>query len=282
MTHQDKPVPHERRTDEAAPLTERRDPAGAGEERRAAAPRAIDLSVVVIVRDDEDRVGGLARGLLDALRGLGPRFEVFVIDEGSGDNTVAILTLCRQQLSEVEIVPGDPGRGLAIGVERARGRAVLLLDSDGLADALTGNDLVAPFLPAALARVLPPGGAVSDGGDGADDLVVTRSFVLLRRARGQPLLPALAQPGGRRSTIGRVLPGLLERAEATRLTVVRLEGQSGPVYGSLPPWLRRLPRAILTSRGPLLSRRPAALAPQQTTPRRARWRWPFEWLRGRP
>lgn len=271
-------------------------------------PAPLDLSVVLTVCDDEDRVGKLACELLAALRALMLRFEVLVVDEGSGDNTLAVLSLCQPQLPEVTQLHAPPGRGLWTGAERARGRALLLLTMDSLAAALEGSDLRAPLLPAALRRVLPAtDGSAVDGresrlGSLVDDLVVTRTYLLLRRSRTLPLLPALAVPRVRRSDLQRVLPGVLARAEAAHLSLVRLE--RGAAYTTLPPWLRRLPLSQALSRAPRQQSAPGVLrrslapllsrmsrapllqkeppAPPRTTSALRLWRWPFDWLLNRP
>ena len=271
-------------------------------------PAPLDLSVVLTVCDDEDRVGKLACELLAALRALMLRFEVLVVDEGSGDNTLAVLSLCQPQLPEVTQLHAPPGRGLWTGAERARGRALLLLTMDSLAAALEGSDLRAPLLPAALRRVLPAtDGSAVDGresrlGSAVDDLVVTRTYLLLRRSRTLPLLPALAVPRVRRSDLQRVLPGVLARAEAAHLSLVRLE--RGAAYTTLPPWLRRLPLSQALSRAPRQQSAPGVLrrslapllsrmsrapllqkeppTPPRTTSALRLWRWPFDWLLNRP
>src|SRR5947208_3240433 len=87
-----------------------------------------DVSVVLRVRDEEERIGRVAGKLAAHLRELGLRFELLVADEGSGDNTVAVAAVLRRAIGELRLLHCDPGRGLRQACEQARGRAVLIYD----------------------------------------------------------------------------------------------------------------------------------------------------------
>lgn len=88
-----------------------------------------ELSVVVVVRNDEERIGRELRELAGPLRAQRLRFELVVVDEGSSDNTLALLALLRREMPELQVVAGArPGQGLSRGVERCRGRQVKVLD----------------------------------------------------------------------------------------------------------------------------------------------------------
>ncbi len=62
------------------------------------------------------------------LRGLGLKFELLVVDEGSGDNTVAVVALLRGTHPELTLHHAGPGLGFVAGAERARGRTVIVCD----------------------------------------------------------------------------------------------------------------------------------------------------------
>lgn len=90
----------------------------------------VDVTAVVVCRDDEERVGHQLRRLAAHLRALHLRFEILAVDEGSWDNTLSLLALMKRSIPELDVVAGvEAGRGLARGAELARGRAVLILDA---------------------------------------------------------------------------------------------------------------------------------------------------------
>lgn len=90
----------------------------------------VDISVVVPFSDDEELVGRLARRVAAHLRGLARRFEIVAVDEGAGDNSVALLGLLQHtDVPELVLCAAEPGRGFAAGAALATGRLVWLLDA---------------------------------------------------------------------------------------------------------------------------------------------------------
>jgi glycosyltransferase involved in cell wall biosynthesis len=89
----------------------------------------VDLTFVVRVFDDEERIGHLLRRIGAHLRSMQLRFEILVADEGSGDNTLAVATLLRPSLREIEIMHAEPSFGFHDACQRARGRTVVLYDA---------------------------------------------------------------------------------------------------------------------------------------------------------
>ncbi len=97
-----------------------------------------DLSFVLPLRDAEPFVARLVRQAAAVGRRLeevrdgpaaGPRFEILALDERSGDNTLALLSLLHGQIPELRTVQGiAPGRAIARGVRLAKGRVVVLAD----------------------------------------------------------------------------------------------------------------------------------------------------------
>src|SRR5579862_1719100 len=88
-----------------------------------------DVTVILRVRDDEERIGHALKRLASHLRALELGFEILVADEGSGDNTLAVTALWRPSLPELELIHAQPGEGYQLACERARGRAVVLYDA---------------------------------------------------------------------------------------------------------------------------------------------------------
>lgn len=90
----------------------------------------VDLTAVVVCRDDDEVCGHTIRRISAHARSLGLRAEILAVDEGSADNTVPLLQLLRRELPELEVVTGAaPGRGFVRGAALARGRALLLVDA---------------------------------------------------------------------------------------------------------------------------------------------------------
>jgi hypothetical protein len=87
-----------------------------------------DVTLVVRVLDDEERVGHVLVRLARHLRELGVRFEILVADEGSGDNTAFVATMLKSTVREIQIVHADEQLGFVTACARARGRAIVLID----------------------------------------------------------------------------------------------------------------------------------------------------------
>ena len=111
----------------------------------------IDLSVVIPAYNEERAIGDVLDGVLAVMDTLDLSYETIVVDDGSTDGTRAIcearsgVTLIRHTRNR------GVGRSRTTGVQKARGRYVLMIDADGtypaeaiprLLDALAGCDMV--------------------------------------------------------------------------------------------------------------------------------------------
>jgi hypothetical protein len=134
-----------------------------------------DVTAIITCRDDEERVGHAVRRVAAHLESLGLHAEIFAVDEGSADNTRALLSLLRTELPELRVVTGvAPGRGFVRGARLARGQALVLIDAR----------CEAPLsaLGFALARVTR----------GWDGVAVAGRYLVLRRTRTLRAFDALA------------------------------------------------------------------------------------------
>jgi len=90
--------------------------------------------VVVPVYDEEGNVRALVERLVTALRPLGLRFELVVVDDGSSDGTLAILRELCARVPELVVIAlrRNFGQTLALqaGLDRARGEAIVTMDGD--------------------------------------------------------------------------------------------------------------------------------------------------------
>jgi glycosyltransferase involved in cell wall biosynthesis len=117
----------------------------------------MDLSVVVPVYNEETNVEPLIGEINGVLRHLGKSYEVIVIDDGSEDQTFAVLSRLHREQPALKVVRLKRNFGqtaaLAAGLAHARGEIVVLMDGDGqndpadipalLTKLAEGNDLVA-------------------------------------------------------------------------------------------------------------------------------------------
>jgi hypothetical protein len=87
-----------------------------------------DVTVILRVCNDEERVGHAIRRVATHLKALELRSEILVADEGSGDNTVALATLLHREFGEIQVLHAESGAGYERAAAQARGRNVLLYD----------------------------------------------------------------------------------------------------------------------------------------------------------
>jgi len=96
--------------------------------------QAPELSVVVPLYNEEGIVDELCARVLEACRGLGVPFEVLIVNDGSEDGTLAKLIAQAEAHPEVRVIDLMRNFGhmaaLAAGLERAQGRAVVVMDGD--------------------------------------------------------------------------------------------------------------------------------------------------------
>jgi dolichol-phosphate mannosyltransferase len=96
---------------------------------------AVQLSIVVPVKDEAGNVVPLAREIAAALKG--ERYEMIFVDDGSQDATIAELLAVRDQLPLRVLAHGKnlgQSRALRTGVRAAKAPIVATLDGDGQND----------------------------------------------------------------------------------------------------------------------------------------------------
>lgn len=97
-------------------------------------PEELDLSVVVPMYNEEQVVGLFFARLRPVLEGLGLRYEVVCVDDGSHDRTAAVLLEAAAAWPELRVVRLVRNAGhqaaLSAGFASARGRYVVTIDSD--------------------------------------------------------------------------------------------------------------------------------------------------------
>jgi hypothetical protein len=134
-----------------------------------------DITVVVRVCDDEERIGHVVLRIARHLRSLKLTSEILIADEGSGDNTLAVAALLKPTLPEIAVMHAEPQRGYHAACARARGRVIMLYDARS--EAPLG----------------PLGFALDRLRDGRDVVAVGGRYLVFRRTRAWRAFDALVQ-----------------------------------------------------------------------------------------
>jgi len=96
----------------------------------------MDLSVVIPVHNEEESIGGLINEITTALKDY--KYEIVVVDDGSTDNTLQVLTEIKKDLSILRVVKHlkNSGQSTAVrtGVQYANSPWIATLDGDGQND----------------------------------------------------------------------------------------------------------------------------------------------------
>src|SRR5262249_53353825 len=97
----------------------------------AVTPAVPRVSVVIPAYNRERYIAATVHSALNAGE---PDVEVLVIDDGSTDRTVAEVRALKDARVTIRSIPrsGGPSRPRNVGIQRARGAYVSLLDSDDL------------------------------------------------------------------------------------------------------------------------------------------------------
>ncbi len=104
-------------------------------------PHRVDrpaLSVVVPTFNEQGNVAPLVREILASLPRGAPAFEILYVDDGSTDDTLAVLHALKAEVPELRVIrhSANAGQSAAIrtGVRAARGEWIATLDGDGQND----------------------------------------------------------------------------------------------------------------------------------------------------
>ncbi len=108
-----------------------------GESDNKGSPNNLDLSVVIPVFNEEGSIGPLIEEVRTALNGK-RTFEIIAVDDGSNDQTWAVLKRYSKDMVELKIVRHRRNAGqsaaLLTGVKAARASWISTLDGDGQND----------------------------------------------------------------------------------------------------------------------------------------------------
>ena len=137
-----------------------------------------EISVVLSFRDDEEQVGHQVRAIVAHLQGLRRTFEVVAVNDGSRDNSLAVLELLSAKTPELRILRRDAaGRAFLRDTAEARGAAIVLCDASR---------------PLFLA---PLGWALGRLENGREAVILRGRYIGARRLRALPVIVRASGPG---------------------------------------------------------------------------------------
>ncbi|HXI57782.1 MAG TPA: glycosyltransferase [Polyangia bacterium] len=137
-----------------------------------------EISVVLAVRDDEERIGHQVRAVAGHLRALGRAFEILVVNDGSRDNSLSIARLLSAQVPELRLVPrNSAGRAFLRGTSEARGAIVVLLEAHRSVS------------------LAPLGWALSRLASGREAVILRGRYIVARRLLALPIIVRASGPG---------------------------------------------------------------------------------------
>jgi glycosyltransferase involved in cell wall biosynthesis len=101
-------------------------------------PPPLDFSIVIPVYNEAESLPGLHAELTAVLQALGQSYEIIAVDDGSRDDSVAVLKTLGAADPQLVIVSLRRNFGqtaaFAAGFDRARGATVITIDADGQND----------------------------------------------------------------------------------------------------------------------------------------------------
>lgn len=96
-----------------------------------------EISVVVPVKNEAGNIEALLREIISALDGKAP-FEILYVDDGSTDDTLAVLKRARAEMPVLRVIQHDRSCGqsqaIRTAIMAARGTLIVTIDGDGQND----------------------------------------------------------------------------------------------------------------------------------------------------
>ncbi len=105
---------------------------------RHTAPPTLDISVVLPIYNESGNLAHFLPELHGVLEALGRAYEILAIDDGSADESVAVLRRLQAQMPQLRVIRFRRNFGqtaaFAAGFDLARGAHVITMDADGQND----------------------------------------------------------------------------------------------------------------------------------------------------
>lgn len=140
---------------------------------QTASVSGLALSVVVPIYDEEESIPGLIEQLFRALDETGRSYEVIAVNDGSRDNSQAVLTEAARRLARLKVVQFRRNAGqtaaLMAGIDHSSGDTIVTIDAD-----LQNDPRDIPLL---LAKIDEGYDVVSGWRKDRQDAAIKRNFV---------------------------------------------------------------------------------------------------------
>lgn len=144
----------------------------------APASAPTEVTFVVAFRDDEERIGHQVRAIANHMASLGRVFEILAVNDGSRDNTLAMLELLRARMPQLRVLRANAaGRAFLRGTAEARGPIVVLSEA--------ARPLFLGSLGWALGRIAA----------GREAVVLRGRYIVARRLMALPIIVRATGPG---------------------------------------------------------------------------------------
>ncbi len=138
---------------------------------------SVDVSIVIPAYNEEQRITPTLEATAKFLAAHRGSWEIVVVDDGSGDGTVALCERLAARIPNLRVIASKPNRGkgsaVRIGMLAARGRIRVMCDADG--------SMPATELPKLIAPLVDGGADIAIGSRYADGAAVAKTQPLYRR-----------------------------------------------------------------------------------------------------
>lgn len=141
---------------------------------------AVAVTVAIPCKNEEDNIGPLVDEIATAL--ANESFEIIVVDDGSDDNTAAVVAGKHSQVPGVRLIQHDRSAGqsasIRSAIEAAKGEIVVTIDGDG-----QNNPIIMPELLSALRQSEKIGIAAGQRVGRKASFVKSKGSILANNAR---------------------------------------------------------------------------------------------------